>query len=81
MRTGKIKIIAFQGETDFAGGKALRGAGRKRTKKRKKQKTRRGEDDSSRLGGGIQLLFSFWDEEPPPISHSLAKSFVANCMI
>lgn len=38
MRTGKIKIIAFQGETDFAGGKSAAGREAKKDKKEKKAK-------------------------------------------
>ena len=39
MRTGKIKIIAFQGETDFAeGGKSAAGRGAKKDIKREKSK-------------------------------------------
>ena len=38
MRTGKIKIIAFQGETDFAGRKSTAGRGAKKSKKRGKSK-------------------------------------------
>ena len=64
MRTGKIKIIAFQGETDFAGGEALRGAGRKRAEKEKNKA--RGVIGSSRRDCVIQLLFSSWDKEPVP---------------
>lgn len=37
MRTGKIKIIAFQGETDFAGRKSTAGREAKKDKKSKKQ--------------------------------------------
>ena len=40
MQTGKIKIIAFQSETDFAGGKSAAGRGAKKDKKEKKAKSK-----------------------------------------
>ena len=58
MRTGKIKIIAFQGETDFAGGKSAAGRGAKKDKKEEKAKRKaRGVIISSRCDVVIQLLF------------------------
>ncbi len=67
MRTEKIKNIAFQGETDFAGGKSAAGRGAKKDKKEKKAKRKaRGVVSSSRRGDVIQLLFSSWDKEPVP---------------
>lgn len=38
MQTGKIKNNAFQGETDFAGGKSAAGRGAKKDKKEEKAK-------------------------------------------
>ena len=76
MRTGKIKIIAFQGETDFAGGEKRCGArGEKGQKKTKKQKARRGERiGSSRRGDTIHLPFSSWGKEPSSLPRFLKCS-------
>lgn len=65
MRTGKINIIAFQGETDFAGRKSVAGRGAKKNRKRKNKA--RGVICSSRRGGVIQLLFSSLGSETLPV--------------